>query len=142
MKVSALKYTVLSWVSRLTMIIFFLVPFHAVLTVWLASHFGHYIALRLWKEVLLVLCTIGVLYLVATDHKIRSHTLSRRLVQLILAYMALNVIWGLLALNAGDVTAKAMGYGLISNLRFLAFFCFGLASFSNGMPSFCNNTRA
>ncbi len=122
MKVSALKYTVLSWVSGLTMVIILVMPFHAFLTVWGSSLVGHYTALRLWKELLLALCVVGVLYLLATDHKIRAHTLSRRLVWVIFAYAALNLVWGLLALNQGDVTAKAMGYGLISNLRFVAFF--------------------
>jgi hypothetical protein len=102
--------------------IFLLVPFHALLTVWLASHFGHYTAFRLWKEVLLVICLIGVVYLFATDQKIRFHTLSRRLVQVILVYALLNVAWALLALNQHDATAKAVGYGLIINLRFLLFF--------------------
>lgn len=122
MKTSALKYTVLSWVSILTMLILLGLPFHAFLTVWASSAFGHYTALRLWKEVLLVLCVIGTLYLIITDHKIRSHTLSRRLVWLILIYIFLNCVWGLLALNQHDVTLKALGYGLIINLRFLIFF--------------------
>jgi len=122
MKASTLKYTVLSWTSRFTLLILFLMPFHALLTVWGASLIGHYTALRLWKEVFLVLCVIGVFYLWLTDHKIRFHTLSRRLVWLILAYMALTVVWGLLALNQHDVSSKAFGYGLIINLRFLAFF--------------------
>jgi hypothetical protein len=103
------------------MLIFFFVPFHAFLTVWGASIFGHYTALRLWKEVLLVPCIIGVAYLFLADRKIRSHTLSRRLIQLILAYIALNIAWGLLALH-DDVTSKALGYGLISDLRYLVFF--------------------
>jgi hypothetical protein len=122
MKTAALKYTVLSWVSGMTMVILLAMPFHAFLTVWGSSIFGHYIALRLWKEVLLVFCIIGTLYLIATDHKIRTHTLSRRLVWLILSYMLLNAVWGLLALNQHDVGPKALGYGLIINLRFLAFF--------------------
>ena len=122
MKVSALKYKVLSWVSGLSRVILLLVPFHAFLTVWLASWLGHYTALRLWSELLLMLCVIGVLYLLATDHKIRSHTLTRRLVWLILAYITVTVVWGLLALNQHDVTGKALGYGLIINLRFLVFF--------------------
>lgn len=122
MKTSALKYTVLSWVSIFTMLILMLMPFHALLTVWGYSLIGHYTALRLWKEVLLALSVIGILYLLLTDQKIRTHTLSRRLVWLILLYMLLNVIWGLLALNQHDVTAKALGYGLIVNLRFLVFF--------------------
>lgn len=122
MKISALKYTVLTWVSRFTVLIFFIVPFHAFLTVWAASHFGHYTALRLWKEYLLALSLLGVLYLLFTDKKIRSHTLSRRLVWVILSYIALNVVWGLLAINQHDVSPKAVGYGLIVNLRFLVFF--------------------
>ncbi len=122
MKLSALKYTVLSWVSGLVMVILLVMPFHAFLTVWGASLAGHYTALRLWKELLLVVCIIGVLYLLATDHKIRSHTLSRRLIWVILSYVLLNLVWGGLALAQHDVTAKALGYGLISNLRFLLFF--------------------
>lgn len=122
MKTSALKYTVLSWVSIFTMLILMLMPFHALLTVWGYSLAGHYTALRLWKEVLLALSVVGILYLLLTDQKIRTHTLSRRLVWLILLYMLLNVIWGLLALNQHDVTPKALGYGLIVNLRFLVFF--------------------
>lgn len=122
MKTSALKYTVLTWVSGLTMAIILLVPFHAFLTVWLSSLVGHYTTLRLWKEVLLVLCAIGAIYLLLTDSKIRIHTMTRRLVWLVLAYMSLNVIWGLLAINQHDVNAKALGYGLIVNLRFLVFF--------------------
>lgn len=122
MKTSALKYTVLSWVSGLTMLILLLMPFHALLTVWGSSIFGHYMAFRLWKEVLLFISIIGAVYLLLFDHKIRTHTLSRRLVWLILAYMGINIVWGLLALNQHDVTAKALGYGLVVNLRFLAFF--------------------
>lgn len=122
MKIAALKYTVLTWVSGFATAILLLIPFHAFLTVWLSSLFGHYMALRLWKEALLMFCVVGALYLIATDHKIRFHTLSRRLVWLILAYMLLTIIWSLLALYQHDVTKKALGYGLIINLRFLAFF--------------------
>ena len=122
MKVSAFKYTVLTWVSGFTMVIFALVPFHALLTVWLASVYGHYTAFRLWKEALLLLSVLGVFYLLITDHKIRLHTLSRRLVWLILAYIGLNILWGLFAYLQHDITPKAIGYALIINTRFLVFF--------------------
>lgn len=122
MKISALKYRVLSWLSGITVLILLLMPFHAFLTVWGASLIGHYTALRLWKEMLLLLSVIGVLYLLATDHKIRSHTLTRRLVWLILAYVALTLIWGLVSYHQHDVSAKALGYGLISDLRYPLFF--------------------
>jgi hypothetical protein len=122
MKLLQLKYMLLVWLANISVVIIMLLPFHAFLTVWLSTLIGHYTALRLWKEVLLVFCVLGVFYLLITDHKIRSHTLTRRLVWLILAYIAVTVIWGLLALNQHDVTAKALGYGLIVNLRFLVFF--------------------
>ena len=129
MKASALKYTILTWVSSLAMLILLLIPFHAFLTVWGASIFGHYTALRLWKEALLVICVVGVLILFALDHKIRSHTLTRRLVWLILAYIGLTSVWGLIAYTGNEVTAKAVGYGLIVDLRFPIFFlvCWSLA---------------
>jgi hypothetical protein len=122
MRNSALKYTVLSVVSLLTVVILLLVPFQGFATVWGASLLGHYTALRLWDEALLALCLIGVLYLLIVDRKIRINTLSRRLVWLILIYIALNVVWGIIAYEGKDVTSKALGYGLIINLRYLIFF--------------------
>lgn len=122
MKASAFKYTLLSWVSTAALIIILLIPFHAFLTVWGSSLVGHYTGLRLWKELLLVICAAAALFLIVSDHKIRSHTLSRRLVWLILGYMCLTAIWGVISLTGNEVTLKALGYGLIVNLRFLAFF--------------------
>lgn len=122
MRASALKYSVLSWVSWLTMFIFLVIPFHAFLTIWGADIFGHYTALRLWKEALLVIASLGLLFLIIFDHKIRTNTLSRRLVWLMLAYTGVNCLWAAVAVHNGDVSTKAAGYGLIVNLRFLAFF--------------------
>jgi O-antigen ligase len=119
MKASALKYTILSWVSGLTMLILLLMPLYGFLTVWAASMFGHYTAIRLWQDGLLVICVVGVLYLLAFDHKIRTHTLSRRLVWTILAYIALNLIWGAIAYNEHGVTTKALGYGLRTHWQWL-----------------------
>jgi O-Antigen ligase len=122
MKFLGIKYTVLTWACTLSMIIFFLVPFQGIMTVWLASVVGHYTALRLWDEVLLAVCVILMIYLVLTDHKIRINTLSRRLVWTILAYIALTLAWGLISYKGHEVTRKALGYGLIVNLRYLVFF--------------------
>jgi hypothetical protein len=122
MKASALKYTILSWVSGFTIVILLLMPLYGFLTVWTASMFGHYTAIRLWGEALLLLCVIGVLYLLAFDHKIRTHTLSRRLVWIILAFCAFNLLWGVVAYENHNVSAKALGYGLIVDLRFPIFF--------------------
>ena len=122
MKASALKYTILSWVGGFTTLILLLMPLYGFLTVWAASIFGHYTAIRLWKEVVLLVCVAGALYLIAFDHKIRTHTLSRRLVWIILSYCALNLVWAAVAYHKHDVTAKALGYGLIVDLRFPVFF--------------------
>lgn len=122
MRASALKYRILWLVTSLSMLIILVMPLHAFLTVWGASLFGHYTALRLWKEVLLLICVVGTLYLVITDGKIRSHTLTRRLAWLVIFYIVLNIGWGLVALHQHTLTAKALGYGLIVNLRFLVFF--------------------
>lgn len=122
MRTSTLKYAILSAVYRASAVLLALLPFHAFMTVWLASATGHYTAIRLWKEVVLLIIVAGAIFLVTMDKKIREHTLSRRLVWLIQAYVALVVIRGAVALAQGDVTEKALGYGLIIDLRFLLFF--------------------
>ena len=122
MKKSTLKYSTLQWTALLIMIIIMVMPFHAFLTVWLSSLVGHYTALRLWKELLLIVAGSGAIFLLLTDQKIRQNTLSRRIVWLILAYIALNIVWGIIGFFGGDLSAKALGYGLIVNTRFLIFF--------------------
>jgi hypothetical protein len=122
MRASALKYTILTLTATLAAVILLLMPLHAFLTVWGDSLVGHYTVLRLWKEVLLGVALLGVALLMIIDHKIRSHTLTRRLVWLILLYALVNIAWGVVAYKRHDVSAKALGYGLIIDLRFPAFF--------------------
>lgn len=123
MKASALKYFVISLLASLVSLIIILMPFHAFLTVYASSSIiGHYTLLRLWKEMLLLLCLIGSLYLVFADSKIRSHTLTRRLIQVILLYTVWAGLWGLYALCYHSVTHKALAYGLLIDLRFITFF--------------------
>ena len=122
MKASALKYFVISLLASLISIIIVAMPFHAFLTVWASTVVGHYTALRLWKEALLLLCMFGSLYLIVADAKVRSHTFNRRLVQVIVAYGVLFGILGGLALLHHSVMHKALAYGLLVDLRFLAFF--------------------
>lgn len=122
MRMSALKYAMLLAISNISMIIIALLPFHAFFTVWISSLMGHYTALRLWKEVLLLVITLGAIVLVTIDQKIRRFTLSRHLTWLIQAYFVVIVARGLIAFAAGDVTLKALLYGLAVDLRYLAFF--------------------
>jgi len=122
MKRSALKYGILSVTAGIITFVLLLMPFHAFLTVWLGSNFGHYTAIRLWKEGLLMIASLGALYLLLFDKKTRLNTLYHELTWLIVAYFAVQLIWGGWAWHHHSVTAKALGYGLIVNLRFLLFF--------------------
>src|SRR5947207_2227126 len=69
--------------SWLIAFIFVLLPFHAFLTVWLASFTGHYILLRLWKEFLLLFLALGASYLLVKDAALRQKFLASRITQLI-----------------------------------------------------------
>ena len=99
-----------------------LMPFHAFLTVWGASLVGHYMALRLWKEVLLVLLLAGVLLAIRRDPQLRWRLISYKLHWLLAGYLVVQLLWGIIALAAHSVTMKALAYGWVVNLRFLAFF--------------------
>ena len=99
-----------------------LVPFHAFLTVWGSSLFGHYTALRLWNAVLLALLTaIGVWWLVR-DSPTRHWLASNRIAHIIFVYTALTLFIGAISYLRGGVTATALAYGILVNLRYLAFF--------------------
>jgi hypothetical protein len=112
----------LPWLAGAVATIIVLMPFHAFLTVWLASEVGQYLLLRLWKEFLLVLLAFGALYVLVTDKPLRRRFLASRLHQLIGAYRGLSVVWGIGAYLLNSVSTKALGYGLIVNLRFLVFY--------------------
>ena len=127
MKTADLKYKLLSLVSILAIIIIVVVPFQGFLPIFGYHLFGHYTAFRLWDEVALLIAVIGTLVLMVIDHKIRFNTLYRRLVWVIIVYILLNLSLGLIAYVNHGVTAKALGYGLIVNLRYLLFFLITLA---------------
>ncbi len=98
-----------------------LVPFHAFLTVWAASMFGHYTAVRLWSALLLLILVGLAAWLLWRSHA--WHTVVRDwLWRLIIMYAALAFLLGSLEYMIGVVSAKALAYGLLSDLRYLAFF--------------------
>ena len=106
----------------LVVVILVLMPFHAFLTVWLASIFGHYTLLRLWKEILLLVLFAGSIYLLFTYPKLRWKLISYKLSWLIAGFALLQIICGVVALLMHHVTAKAFMYALIVDLRPLLFF--------------------
>ncbi len=104
-----------------------LMPFHALLTVWGASLVGHYTALRLWKEVVLVLLIVGVVVLLVQRRSaVRAAFMPRewatRLALVAGAYALVVILSGLIAYLAGGVSPKALVYGLILDLRPVLFF--------------------
>jgi hypothetical protein len=99
-----------------------LMPFHAFLTVWAASFVGQYVALRLWKEGLLVLLVLGLCYLIIYEPKIRRLLAHDLLVRLVCLYIAVLIIAGVIGLLVSTVTARAFAQGLLLDSRFLVFF--------------------
>lgn len=103
-----------------------LMPLHAFLTVWAASLAGHYTVFRLWKELLLVLLVIGsgIIAWSLRSRPAAGRQWYRRwpLLTVTVAYLAVLGISGLISYLTGGVTAKAAGYGLLLDSRFLIFF--------------------
>jgi hypothetical protein len=110
---------VLSWLVALIIV---LLPFHAFLTVWLASLIDQYTLLRLWKEVLLLIVFAGAAYLLVKDKQLRKKFSSSLLTRLIALYLLMSVLWGVVSYGLDKVTLKALGFGLTVNLRFLILF--------------------
>lgn len=108
--------------NYLTAVVLIGVPFHAFLTVWGSSLVGHYTALRLWDDLLLLVLTGIVGRWVARDTRLRSWLAGSLLVRLIAAYAGLSLLLGVVALAKGEVNLGSLGYGLLVNLRFLAWF--------------------
>ncbi len=98
-----------------------LLPFHAVFTTWLGSNFGHIDTFRIWKELAgFGLALLAVVVLVRL-RQFKSFIVSDRLLWLIVAYIALQLVTAALALSAERVNNSAMIYGLLGNLRFVGF---------------------
>ncbi len=106
----------------LVAIVLVLVPFHAFLTVWGSALVGHYTALRLWDDALLLVVSGIACFWLAKDAVLRRWFAGGLLVRLIAAYAALTILLGLISYVKGDVAPKALTYGVLVNLRFLAWF--------------------
>lgn len=95
------------------------VPFHAFLTVWASTLVGHYTALRLWDDTLLAIIVLLVTGWLLREKPLRQWLSGSLLVRLIAAYAGLTLLLGLIAYLKGDVTPKALAYGVLVNLRYL-----------------------
>ncbi len=112
-------------------VVIILLPFHALLTVWLSSLVGHYTLLRLWKEILLVVAGLITLILLARDKLMRQALYaSPRLFWSVIIYLALMLALGLTAYAHHNVSGKALAYGLLEDSRYLLFLglCLAIAT--------------
>lgn len=103
-------------------VILAVIPFHAFLTVWAASVFGHYTLVRLWKEVILVLLLFAAFYLVSQRIELWREMRRSRLFKLLAAYVIVQVLLGLAGYARHDVNRVALGEGLIQDLRLVGMF--------------------
>lgn len=117
MKRKSLDTIITKFVALSVAVILVLIPFHAFLTVWLSSAVGHYTALRLWKEVLLLIAGLGASWLIYRLPKLQKALLDDWLWRLIAIYAVVTIVCGLAAHALGSVTTKAVLYGELLNLR-------------------------
>ena len=122
MHASKLDTRLIQLLTAVVALILVLIPFHALLTVWLSQAVGHYTLLRLWKEALLVPLGLGAIYLLIRNKTIRKQILTSKLTWLIAAFIVVQIIWGIVAYATNHVSIKALGYGLVSDTRYLFFF--------------------
>ncbi len=99
-----------------------LLPFHALFTTWLGYNFGHLDLFRIWKELLLLPLGLGALWLLHKDTATQKWLKQAGLWWLIIGYIGLHLVLGVIALQQHRVSANALIYALLSNLRFVIFF--------------------
>ena len=121
------------FLSYAAVTILLLIPFQALLTTWLGANFGHIDLFRIWKELLLAPLTVGSLYLVYSDKKLKKWFVDSKLVLLVLVYVLLQLGLASFALSSGRVNNSAVIYAVMINLRFFIFFlvCLVLAAKSD-----------
>lgn len=117
------RYRIISLSTFFISLIIVILPFHAFLTVWFASNFGHYVLIRLWKEFLvLFLSVISIIYLIL-NKKLRQIIFHNKLIWLILAYGIIDLLVSFYHFFiVKNISFKALSYGLLDDLRFLVFF--------------------
>lgn len=109
-----------SWAQLVVALILVLVPFHAVLSTWAGSNFGHLDLWRIWKELLMVPLAGYAVWRLGRQRQL-ARQLNQPLVWLVVAYTVLWVVAGGLAWQAGRVNSSALLYSWLTNLRLVWF---------------------
>lgn len=102
-----------------TFLIICLVPFYTFFTTWIALYTGNLLLLRGWKELLLLLLTVVVAYIVLCDKKFRSRLFRDKLLWFIVGLGAWTVASGLFLVKDFDSGVLGLAIQLRSFLFFL-----------------------
>ena len=111
-----------------------LLPFHALLTTWMGSNLGHLDAIRIWKELLLVLTLPIAAVLIWRTASLKKWLIESWIVRLFCLYLLLHLLLGWWALSHHEVNSVSLIYSYIINLRFISFFI--LCAVAAGTSSF------
>lgn len=102
--------------------VFVIAPFYAPISVWLASYLQHFDLLRIWKEVALTAMSLVLLFFLLKNRHLAGVALKDKLFILIVIYALVIICRAAYDLLTDGVHQDAVIYGLLINLRFMAFF--------------------
>lgn len=111
----------LSWLVAAILV---LLPFHAILTTWAGSNFGHLDLWRIWKEIVILIMMPPVFWLAWRTPGLKKWLIRSWIPRLFGIYILLYLVLGAWALTHNQVNATALIYAFIVNLRFIGFFIF------------------
>lgn len=121
---TAVKSTdrLIKYMGWICLFMFAMLPFHALITTWAGSMFGHIDMFRIWKELLIFALVIKAVYIVVLDKKLQKRLFASVIFRLSLIYLLITILRTLAGYNAHFVNLEATIYGLLANLRYLVFF--------------------
>lgn len=94
-------------------------PFHAFISTWLGSNYGHLDAFRLWSEWLLIATVPAVIVNALINKAAWRPVLGSRLFKFSLMFLAVYITTGVIGLINGHINLNATIYSWVTNLRFL-----------------------
>lgn len=101
------------------LLIVILLPFHAFFTTWFISNMGHPELIKSWKEIVLFGFMVPIsIVILFKNSKIYQKVIKRKVNQLVLAFILLNILYSIFVPNDFEQSAA----GLLFNLRFFVFF--------------------
>ncbi len=110
-----------NWLARTLVVslvaVIVLMPVHALLSTWGGTTVGPLWLWKSWKEIVLLVAGLATASWVLWNASVRKIVLRDRLMQLVLAYTVLTILWALL--HFPEVGAQAAAAGMAANLRYI-----------------------